>query len=170
MTEAEWLASDDPVAMLEALKQGEPCAGRTQEQVDRRMRLWVEACRLRWPDIAGSTDLTDQTRLRQACEQWAATHLHAPASEIASILRDIVGNPFTAPALRHPVPWIVTNLALAAYDERREDGALDADRLKVLCDAVEEAEVAGQAVVAHLRSPGPHVRGCWVIDLILGKA
>lgn len=79
-----------------------------------------------------------------------------------------------------------------------EDGTLDHDRLAVLSDALEEAgcpskwcrlckgekiimvgeyrplkcpcvEAGPHPLLAHLRSPGPHVRGCWALDLTLGK-
>jgi hypothetical protein len=61
-------------------------------------------------------------------------------------------------------------LALAAYQERASpDGALDPDRLAVLADALEEASCDNADILTHLRGPGPHVRGCWALDLILGK-
>jgi hypothetical protein len=43
------------------------------------------------------------------------------------------------------------------------------DRLAVLADALEEAGCADADILSHLRGPGPHVRGCWVVDLLLGK-
>ena len=43
------------------------------------------------------------------------------------------------------------------------------DRLPVLADALEDAGCTDRAVLDHLRGPGPHVRGCWVLDLLLGK-
>jgi hypothetical protein len=49
-------------------------------------------------------------------------------------------------------------------------GTLDNDRLAVLSDALEEAGCDDADLLDHLRSPGPHVRGCWVLDLLLGKA
>lgn len=97
----------------------------------------------------------------------------------------------------------VLSLARAAYDEREDDGTLDAARLLVLSDALEEAGCTDEALLMHLRgrepyrecqacdakpgSPrlcdtclanrargwmpldGPHVRGCWAVDLILSK-
>jgi len=63
----------------------------------------------------------------------------------------------------------VKRLAEAAYQERQlPGGTLDPLRLAVLADALEEAGAGGD-FVAHLRWPGPHVRGCWVLDLLLGK-
>lgn len=59
-----------------------------------------------------------------------------------------------------------------------EDGALDNVRLAILADALEEAgcspshpphKLSGSNLLGHLRSPGPHVKGCWAVDLILGK-
>jgi hypothetical protein len=43
------------------------------------------------------------------------------------------------------------------------------DRLPVLADALEEAGCTDADILSHLRGPGPHVRGCWVVDLLLGK-
>ena len=41
--------------------------------------------------------------------------------------------------------------------------------LPFLADALEDAGCTDQAILDHCRSPGPHVRGCWAVDLILGK-
>jgi hypothetical protein len=61
-------------------------------------------------------------------------------------------------------------LAQAAYDQRElPAGTLDPTRLAVLADALEEAGCDQADLLSHLRDPGPHVRGCWVIDLLLGK-
>ena len=61
-------------------------------------------------------------------------------------------------------------MARAAYEERfLPSGELDPARLSVLADALEEAGAEGE-LLAHLRGPGPHVRGCWAVDLVLGKA
>jgi hypothetical protein len=81
-----------------------------------------------------------------------------------AILRDLIGNPFRSVCLSPS--WLtrtVSGLAQAIYDE----GAFD--RLPVLADALEDAGCAELTILEHLRGPGPHVRGCWVVDLILGK-
>jgi hypothetical protein len=39
----------------------------------------------------------------------------------------------------------------------------------VLADALEDAGCSDAGLLGHLRSPGPHVRGCWALDLVLGK-
>jgi hypothetical protein len=64
---------------------------------------------------------------------------------------------------------IVVRLTQAAYEQRSlPDGRLDASRLAVLADALEEAGCDEQDVLGHLRGPGPHVRGCWCVDLLTG--
>jgi len=88
----------------------------------------------------------------------------------ARLFRCVFGNPFRPVAL--DPRWLtreVTALARAAYDERTlPAGTLDPLRLAVFADALEEAGCT-ETVVAHLREPGPHVRGCWAVDLLLGK-
>jgi hypothetical protein len=54
-------------------------------------------------------------------------------------------------------------LAHLIYDQRRFTD------LPVLADALEEAGCTDQTILDHLRGPGPHVRGCWAVDLLLGK-
>ena len=90
------------------------------------------------------------------------------------LLRDIFG-PFHPPAFVPPPPaWIGrTNvqLAEAAYADRSlPSGHLDTVRLAILSDALEEAGCTDVALLSHLRSPGPHVRGCWAVDLVLARS
>jgi hypothetical protein len=54
-------------------------------------------------------------------------------------------------------------LAQAIYDDRAFD------RLPILADALEEAGCTDADILNHCRRPGEHVRGCWAIDLVLGK-
>jgi hypothetical protein len=88
------------------------------------------------------------------------------------LLRDIFGNSFRPVAI--DPAWqmsTVAQLAQAAYDERElPSGHLDPARLAVLADALEVAGCTNADILAHLREPGPHVRGCWAVDLVLGKA
>ncbi len=90
------------------------------------------------------------------------------------LFRDLVGNPFR-PVTVDPV-WLVWNggtivqLALAAYDERElPSGHLDTVRLALLADALEDAGCTEPTILEHLRGSCPHVRGCWAVDLLLGK-
>jgi len=83
------------------------------------------------------------------------------------LLRDIFGKPVRA--LRAGPVWLacdggtVAKLAGAIYDGRRFA------EMPYLGDALEEAGCADETVLGHCRGPGPHVRGCWVLDLLLGK-
>jgi hypothetical protein len=95
-------------------------------------------------------------------------------SEQAGIIRDLL-NPFVSisvsPAVLDRNDALVVRLAQAAYAERHlPDGTLDNGRLAILADALEEAGCTDVDILSHLRSPGPHVRGCWPLDLCLGKS
>jgi hypothetical protein len=84
----------------------------------------------------------------------------------AALFRDIAGNPFCplpllATALLAWNDGTVRRIARGIYEERAFD------RLPILADALEEAGCTDGAVLAHCRSPGPHVRGCWPVDLAL---
>jgi hypothetical protein len=85
----------------------------------------------------------------------------------AGLLRDILGNPFhpTAidPGVRSWGDGTVVHLARSVYDDRAFD------RLPILADALEEAGCTDTDLLTHCRGPGPHVRGCWPVDAILGK-
>jgi hypothetical protein len=102
-----------------------------------------------------------------ALEGWKAGREQEEAAQCA-ILRDIFGNPFRPPPSIDPT-WLKWNdatipkLAQTIYDERAFD------HLPVLADALEEAGCADPDILAHCRGPGPHVRGCWVVDFLLGK-
>jgi hypothetical protein len=86
----------------------------------------------------------------------------------AGLLRDIVGNPFQQVSVNSD--WCgcddrtVAKLAQSIYADRAFD------RLPMLADALEDAGCDKADILAHCRGPGPHVRGCWVVDLILGKS
>jgi hypothetical protein len=93
---------------------------------------------------------------------------------LATLLRCIFDNPFR-PVSLDPA-WLswhdatVPKLAQAVYDDRElPSGHLDTHRLAVLADALEDAGCSDQDILSHCRGPGPHVRGCWVVDLLLGK-
>ena len=105
-----------------------------------------------------SPDMDDQAMQVRAREVLFQLHL----------LKELFGNPF-APAALDPacVTPTVTSLATAAYEARGlPSGELDPDRLAVLSDALEEARCDDADILNHLRSPGPHVRGCWALDLV----
>ena len=81
-----------------------------------------------------------------------------------TLIRDVYG-PFV-PVQFVPAWQTSTVIALAKelYDTR------DFNVVAILADALQDASCENADILNHLRGPGPHVRGCWVIDLILGKA
>jgi hypothetical protein len=85
----------------------------------------------------------------------------------ATLARCILGNPFRT-AFIDP-EWLklkdgtVRKVVQTIYND------LAFDRLPALADALEEAGCNDVDILTHCRGEGPHVRGCWVIDLLLGK-
>jgi hypothetical protein len=229
VTEAEWLACEDPVPMLSFLK------GRVSE---RKLRLFTCACCRRVWDLLAGDELRagveaaeryadgratpaelDEARSRasdvywQGLQPWPAepaealerfrlvrlrmrSHIavaaampsdrldyygrgYGSAREAASLapdeeaarsklVRDVFGNPFRPTPAVDPA-WLAWNdstvrrLAEAVYEERAFD------RLPVLADALNDAGCSDAALLGHLRSGSEHVRGCWAVDLLLGK-
>jgi hypothetical protein len=100
----------------------------------------------------------------------------AEAAALCRLLRDITGNPFRplAPMDTAVLAWhgrTIPKLAQAVYEERElPSGHLDAARLAILADMLEEAGATDPDLLGHLRSPGPHVRGCAAVDALLGRS
>jgi hypothetical protein len=97
---------------------------------------------------------------------WKVSSGALPAA--CQLIREVFGNPFrAAPTIAAPIlSWngsTAHKLAAAVYEERAFD------RLPVLADALEDAGCTDAAVLGHCRAGGEHVRGCWVVDLVLGK-
>jgi hypothetical protein len=93
----------------------------------------------------------------------------------SGLLRDLFGplpfRPVTIPpSVRIWNGGTVVRLAEAAYDDRvLPAGTFRPDRVAVLADALEEAGCQEASVLAHLRSPGSHWRGCWAVDLLTNR-
>jgi hypothetical protein len=82
----------------------------------------------------------------------------------AALLRDIFGNPFR-PVTFSP-QWLtptVVAIAREMYDSR------DFSAMPILADALQDAGCDSDDILNHCRGEGPHVRACWVVDLVLGK-
>lgn len=84
---------------------------------------------------------------------------------VLGLLRCVVGNPF-----RHAVvgpAWLTSTVVLLArqvYESR------DFSPMPILADALQDAGCDNDDILTHCREAVEHVRGCWVIDLLLGKA
>jgi hypothetical protein len=89
----------------------------------------------------------------------------AVESSQAELLRDIFGFPY------RPIPYssdwrtdTALELARQMYESR------DFSAMPILADALQDAGCDNDDILAHCRGSGPHVRGCWVVDLVLGNA
>jgi hypothetical protein len=209
MTEAEWLACNNPGQMLQFVHDrvsarklrlfAVACCRRVwHEMTDDRSRAAVEVVerladglasdnerlearrqahrvrprgRLATSHSARAAFFITQEDAHYAADQgsWYAADL-APNGERrdgadqAHLLREVVGNPFLPVALSlNSFSSTIATLAEAIYEERAFD------RLPILADALEEAGCSDAAILAYCRGPGPHVRGCWVIDLLTGR-
>jgi hypothetical protein len=190
MTEVEWLEGSDPAAMLAFL------AGRAGERKlrlfacacarllwpslnppNRKLIGWQEdhpddPCRkTHWPKAGWAPVLAQVSTYPLAGLPSGGSR--KPKKDKADLLREIFGNPFRPPAVDPDwTTWgggVVPRLARAAHDEwRLPDATLDATRLAVLADALEDAGCGDPIILGHLRAGGRHVRGCWVVDGLLG--
>lgn len=102
----------------------------------------------------------------EASRRRAATSLaeSALAREQAGLFRDIFGNPFR-PVAFDP-GWRTSTVAALA---EQMYGSRDFPPMPILADALQDAGCDNEDVLAHCRGAGPHVRGCWGVDLLLGK-
>jgi len=118
----------------------------------------------------------DHTIAYSSAEGAAQFISHARSSTFSAeskhqvrFIHDIFGNPFR-PLPKIDPPWLAWNgrtiptIAQAIYDDRAFD------RMPVLADALEEGSCDDDEILNHCRQPGVHVKGCWVLDLLLGKA
>jgi hypothetical protein len=82
-----------------------------------------------------------------------------------ALIRDIFGKPYR-PVAFDPRWRTLTAAAVAraVYDQRAFEG------VPLLADALEHAGCTDAELLGHLRGPGSHVRGCWPVDLRLGKS
>ncbi len=135
-------------------------ADRTFPNATTQERVAVDLAVLSCHQVAYSTAfmMTCYANMPLAANDTAADKL------LGDLLRCVFGNPFQKPAFNKK--WrseTVTALASGIY----ADHAFD--RLPILADALEEAGCDDPAMLTHLRGTGPHCRGCWVLDLALGK-
>ena len=190
VTESDWLSCTVPRHLLRFLKE------RTS---DRKLRLWAcawaayrhgvyDVMRAAIAEAEGWADgdrAANMGRYRAAyyvCfdSAWTAayegavrSHEKSPTSEKKhkgtqfqlATLRDIFGNPFR-PVAFAPA-WRTSDVLLLArgiYDERAFD------RMPILADALQDAGCTNEDILSHCRdASAAHVRGCWVVDHVLGK-
>jgi hypothetical protein len=136
-------------------------AGRTVESDP------VQASCLAWNAISGLyADIREEQGTSEA-ERYALHFKGKAEGErfLSELVRDIFGNPFRL--VSFDPSWLTSDvvaLATGIYHDRAFD------RLPILADALQDAGCGNDDILTHLRGPGPHVLGCWVIDLVLGKS
>jgi len=82
----------------------------------------------------------------------------------AALVRDVFGNPFRKS--RWPSSAEIPKV-IALAREILQNRAFN--KLPTVADALEDAGCTEPYILDHCRQPGEHVRGCWVVDLLLGK-
>jgi len=117
---------------------------------------------IRWACAAAWTASDDAER-----SAWTAEGV-ANVKELAAncdLMRELFGNPLR-PVVVDPTWRTSTVLALAEgiYKERAYD------RLPILADALQDEGCDNDDILRHCRQPSEHVRGCWAVDLVLGKS
>ncbi len=195
MTESEWLTAISPFPMFDFLLSGETSERKLRLYVcawfggtDRWDGVTdIIAIGERYADGVASPEEVEQARSRAirasgnqavwvtVCENIenrfgpVLTHEFADFTshlgKYVHWLHDIFGNPFR-PITIDPRWQTETVVALATgiYTERAFD------RMPILADALEEVGCDHADILAHCRGDGAHVRGCWVVDLLLGKS
>jgi len=227
MTEAEWLACEDPATMLDCFDPGPVRNLLTSSGHERRLLLFCVACcraaQHNEPDFSGSiltateryvdgageaeeiirsghrydSDLCPALRISQHFEfrrdrqpasvlscaisvarlaGWSfgrgsrdqtrgGDEIERGMREQTDLLRDAFGNPFR-PITFDPRWRTSTAIAIAQvmYESR------DYSAMPILADALQDAGCDNDDILNHCRDAnGVHVRGCWVVDLVLGK-
>jgi hypothetical protein len=157
----------------------EPVGWRAARAVDHLLPLAEEAWQLgsAWEYVATAMEgeqLIAQGSPAEVLEAWSEQSVESgrtmgwtddnPEAWVAGVLREVLGNPF------HPVAFDarwgtadVMGLARGIYEDRAFD------RMPLLGDALSDAGCDSDDILGHCRGDGPHVRGCWVVDLVLGK-
>jgi hypothetical protein len=115
-------------------------------------------------DLSGPIEVPScAVKAASAANRWSEADRKAEDDAICELLRDLV-NPFQTRALDRA--WRTADavaIARAIYDDRAFD------RMPILGDALEEAGCGDARILEHCRAPRVHVRGCWVVDAVLGR-
>jgi hypothetical protein len=86
---------------------------------------------------------------------------------ITDCVRDILGNPFRPVTL--DLSWVTSTVLALALAQQMYDSR-DFSAMPILADALQDAGCDNEDILNHCRQQGEHVRGCFVVDLVLGKS
>ena len=190
MTEPEWLACEDPVLMLDFIR---------ERVSERKLRLWACTCHQqqngRFKVISDAIKVAEDwaegkspiipkhPSLTYVCSEsaWHAAY-QGTALELKRLLTFFPETAEYRHALRHQLltlrdifpfhpitlspSWLtstVVSLAQQMYDSR------DFSAMPILADALQDCGCDNEEILNHCRGLGPHVRGCFVIDLLTGR-
>src|SRR5262249_4317549 len=99
---------------------------------------------------------------------WPGVKTELPGEELPASWRplfdDVFGDAFRP--VTTDLAWLtstVVSLASQMYESR------DFGAMPILADALQDAGCDNDDILTHCLGPGPHVRGCWVVDLVLGR-
>ena len=135
---------------------------RTQEELGEMIRRRRRGDRIGLADTGRLGGGFTRTGTRRDASPWGRDATRLRGGEWP-LLRDVLGNPSgRCVPTRVGTPAAVV-LPRAIYEDRAFD------RLPILADALQDAGCENDDVLTHCRGPGPHVRGCWVMDLVLGR-
>ncbi len=189
LTETEWLNSRDPEVMIKSLT-GRGCRLLDTEKRSKIQQFSRSCLGFYSTFLKKSFDLSSFTiakgdyevaleTVRYVLVKVAQSVTEKKDSDIllaiikakenqAIILRDIFGNHYQKQP-RIKKSWLTWEhqTALSLAQQIYQEQAFS--HLPVLADALEDAGCQETSILDHLRFPGPHVRGCWALDLILGK-
>jgi hypothetical protein len=117
-------------------------------------------------DTHAASQAAPGDELQAARAAWAVAERVRTQEQIMQcyLLRCLIGNPFRSVAV--DPGWLtpsVVELARTIYEGKA------CDRIPELADALEKTCCSDPNLLGHLRGPEPHVRGCWAVDLILGR-
>jgi hypothetical protein len=131
----------------------------TEEEV-----TWLPFGQFIAEQVAMHVVLAERVALSEAVAERLSYGEDESSRALSKLLRDIIGNPFGLVTFEKE--WLtakVVLLARAIYDGQAFE------RMGVLADTLQEVGCANADILGHCRGPGPHVRGCWLLDLVLGK-
>lgn len=119
-----------------------------------------------WYAAASNPAIGARNAARSA--QSAAAQTGSETAELlaqAKLLREVFGNPFQ-PVL-YDLFWLREKLTVELAQSIYDDSAFE--RMPELADALHTAGCHDSAILNHCRQTEPHVRGCWLLDLVLRK-
>jgi hypothetical protein len=165
---------DEPYARLEYESEGAAFAlemadgarryDQPEEAID-ALNFRGELARDEGPSRVAAAYLANALLTIDTCAPYDPTFSAHRSLLLVAPLRDIFGSPFhpvtVAPAWRADR---VLALARQMYESR------DFSAMPILADALQDAGCDSADILDHCRGPGEHVRGCWVVDLVLGRS